>query len=328
MRVSVIIPNGNGRHLLPACLTSLRQQTYRDFQTVVVDNRSTDGSREYVRDNFPEVSLLPLAYDGVFAGTVNAGIRATRSEIVVLLNNDTEAEPNWLTELIAALDAAPRAGAAASKLLLFDRRGTLHSAGDFYALDGMPGSRGVWTQDDGRYDGDRSVFGACAGAAAYRRAALEDVGLFDESLIAYCEDVDLNIRLRLAGYDCVFAPRARVYHRLSATGGGPPASYHTGRNFLTVAVKDLPAPLLRRHWRRIARRQVAIALHSLRHAREPAARAKLRGQLAGVRALPTTLLRRRDVTRRTRIDPAELEWWLAQADRPLGDRRPSADPAA
>jgi GT2 family glycosyltransferase len=327
VRVSVIIPSGNGRHLLPGCLGSLRQQTYRDFETVVVDNRSTDGSRQYVRDNFPEVRLLALARDGVFARAVNAGIRATASEIVVLLNNDTEAEPTWLAELIGALDEAPRAGAAASKLLLFDRRGTLHSAGDFYAPDGMPGSRGVWTHDDGRYDGDRSVFGACGGAAAYRRAALEDVGLFDESLIAYCEDVDLNLRLRLAGYDCVFAPRARVYHRLSATGGGPPASYYTGRNLLTVAVKDLPAPLLRRYWRRIARRQLAIALHSLRHAREPAARAKLRGQLAGVRALPAAVLRRRDVTRRTRIDPAELEWWLAQADRPVGDRRPS-NPAA
>src|SRR5205085_3044506 len=121
----------------------------------------------------------------------------------------------------AALDREPHAGAATSQLLLFDRRDTLHSAGDFFGLDGMPGSRGVWTRDDGRYDADTLVFGASGAAVVYRRSALDDVGLFDESLGAYCEDVDLNLRLRLAGYEIAFAPGARVYHRLSATGGGP-----------------------------------------------------------------------------------------------------------
>lgn len=326
MRAVVIIPNGNGRHLLPDCLGSLRRQTYQDFRTLVVDNVSTDGSVDFVRAGFPEVDLLPLSFNGVFAATVNAGIRATTSELVVLLNNDTEAEPDWLAELIGALDREPTAGAATSKLLLFDRRDTLHSAGDFFGLDGMPGSRGVWTRDDGRYDDDRFVFGASGAAVAYRRSALDDVGLFDESLTAYCEDVDLNLRLRLAGYEIAFAPRARVYHRLSATGGGPPASYYTGRNFLTVLARDLPAPILRRHWPKMLERQAAMALHSLWHAREPAARAKLRGQAAGLRALPTALLRRRDVQRRTGIPAEQLEWWLAQADRPIGERRPPASP--
>lgn len=322
MRVALIVPNGDGRHLLAACLAALRRQTFRDFRALVVDNDSTDGSVEYVRAEFPEVDVLPLGYNGVFAGTVNAGIRATTSEIVVLLNNDTEAEPDWLAELVGALDRERTAGAATAKLLLFDRRDTLHSAGDFYGLDGMPGNRGVWTRDDGRYDGDHFVFGASGAAAAYRRSALDDVGLLDESLGAYCEDVDLNLRLRLAGYEIVFAPRARVYHRLSATGGGPLASFYTGRNFLTVVAKDLPTPILRRHWPKIVRRQLLMTVHSLGHAREPAARAKLRGQLAGLAGLPRALIRRREVERRTRIPPEQLEWWLAQADRPIGDRRP------
>jgi GT2 family glycosyltransferase len=320
VRAAVIIPNGNGRRLLSDCLGSLRRQIYPDFTTLVVDNASTDGSVEYVRGAFPEVDVLPLGYNGVFAATVNAGIEATSSEIVVLLNNDTEAEPDWLGELIAALDREPRAGAATSKLLLFDRRDALHSAGDFYGVDAMPGSRGVWTRDDGRYDADRFVFGASGAAAAYRRRVLDDVGRFDESLTAYCEDVDLNLRLRLAGYEVAFAPRARVYHRLSATGGGPLASYYTGRNFLVVAAKDLPAPILRRHWPKIVRRQLAMALHSLWHAREPAARAKLRGQAAGIAALPRALLRRRYVERKTRIPPEPLECWLALGDRPIRDQ--------
>ena len=322
MRVAVVIPNGNGRHLLADCLGSLRRQTFRDFRTLLVDNVSTDGSVEYVRAEFPEVAVLPLGRNGIFAATVNAGIRATSSELVVALNNDTEAEPTWLAELVAALDRHPDAAAATSKLLLFDRRDTLHSAGDFFGLDGMPGSRGVWTRDDGRYDGDELVFGASGAAAVYRRSALADVGLFDESLGAYCEDVDLNLRLRLAGYQIAFAPRARVYHRLSATGGGPIASYFTGRNFLTVIAKDLPAPILRRHWPKIVRRQLAMTLDSLRHGREPAARAKLRGQLHGLAGLPRALVRRREVARKTRVPTDKIEWWFAQADRPIGARRP------
>lgn len=317
MRVSLIIPSGNGRHLLPDCLESLRLQTYRDFQTVVVDNASTDDSVELMRKQYPEVRVLELGYNGAFVGAVNAGIRATTGEIVVLLNNDTAAEPEWLAELIAVLDAAPDAGMAASKLLLWDRRDTLHSAADFYGLDGIPGSRGVWQRDEGQYDRDRYVFGACGGAAAYRRTLFDDIGLFDQELFAYCEDVDLNLRAQAAGYGCVFAPRSRVYHRLSATGSGPFASYHCGRNFITVLLKDVPGPVLRRHWPRMVRAQARFAIEALWHAREPAARARLRGQLAGLALVPRTLVRRRQVQRRLRVPAERIEALMAQGDRPF-----------
>jgi len=152
VRVSVIIPSGNGRAHLPVCLAALRRQSFDDFEVVLVDNNSSDDSIEFVRRAFPEVRVVALPYDGVFAGSVNAGIRRGGGEIVVLLNNDTEAEPDWLAELVGALDREPEASMAASKLLLFDRRDTLHSAGDFYGLDGVPGSRGVWQRDRGQYD--------------------------------------------------------------------------------------------------------------------------------------------------------------------------------
>jgi GT2 family glycosyltransferase len=316
VRVSVVVPSGNGRHLLPDCLDALRAQTYRDFEVVVVDNASTDGSPAMLRAHYPEVRLLELGFNGAFARAVNAGIRATDSEIVVLLNNDTAPEPAWLAELIGALDAAPDAGMAASKILLWDRRDTLHSAADFYGLDGVPGSRGVWTRDDGRFDRDRYVFGACGGAAAYRRSMLREVGLFDGRLVAYCEDVDLNLRAQAAGHRCVFAPRARVYHRLSATGGGPFASYYCGRNFITVLARDLPGPILRRHWPKVARAQLGFALQSARHAREPAARARLRGQLVGLLRLPLALAQRRRLQRRRQVPIEYLEALLARADRP------------
>lgn len=321
MRASVVIPSGNGMAHLPVCLAALRAQTCRDFETIVVDNNSTDGSPEYVAGAFPDVRLLRLSYNGAFAGAVNAGITQARGEIVVLLNNDTEAEPTWLAELLAALEREPGAGMAASKLLLFDRRDTLQSAGDYYGLDGIPGNRGVWQRDDGRYDRDRWVFGACGGAAAYRRSLLEDVGLFDDDLVAYCEDVDLNLRARLRGHSCAFAPKARVYHKLSATGAGPLASYYNGRNFLYVLAKDVPEAILRRYWRRMVGAQLRLALHSARHGRESAARARLRGQVDGLRLLPRALAKRRAIQRRARVPAAEIEALMALGDRPTADAR-------
>ena len=302
--LAVIIPNWNGAHLLPTCLDALRRQRFRDFRTVVVDNGSRDDSLALLARDYPEVRVLALGENLGLAGGTNVGIRATpEAEIVATLNNDTEAHPDWLGELVGALAAHPEAGSAASKLLLFDRRDVIHSAGDYYRLDGIPGNRGVWERDDGRYGEPEMVFGACAGAAAYRRRMLEDVGLFDESFFMYCEDVDLAFRAQLLGYRCIYVPTAIVYHKLSATGGGPLASYYCGRNFLRVVAKDMPGPLLRRNWARVARSQVRLAAESLRHLREPAARARLRGQLDAVRELPR-LVRQRQTVQPLRRVPA------------------------
>ncbi|MBI2888193.1 MAG: glycosyltransferase family 2 protein [Chloroflexi bacterium] len=306
-RANVIIPNWNGAHLLPTCLDALRAQSFGDFEAVVVDNGSTDGSRPLLAQAYPEVRVMLLPENRYFAGAVNRAITETSAPLVVLLNNDTEAEPAWLGRLVGALDAHPEAGMATSKLLLFDRRTVLHSAGDYYTLRGQPGNRGVWEEDQGQYDGDQMVFSACGGAAAYRRSMLEEIGLFDEDLVAYCEDVDLAFRAQLAGYTCVFVPEARVYHRLSATGGGTLASYYCGRNFIGVAAKNMPSSLLRRHWLRILRSQAAHVWGALRHVREPAARARLRGQLAGLVALPRMWRKRRAVFALQRVPDAYIE---------------------
>lgn len=306
-RVSLIIPNWNGEALLPTCLGALRRQTYRDFETVVVDNASTDGSQELLRRDYPEVRVISLSHNLFFAGAVNAGIRLTEGELVALLNNDTEAEPCWLEVLVAALDANPQAGMAASKLLLFDRRDIIQSAGDFYRPSGVPGNRGVWQRDNSRYNSPGEVFGACAGAALYRRSMLEDIGLLDEDFRGYCEDVDLSFRAQLAGYRCIYAPAARVYHRLSATGGGPVASFLCGRNFINVVVKDMPGTLLRRYWHRILGAQLGYAWHSLCHSREAAARARLRGQAAALLHLPLMWRKRRVVQAARRVSVEYLD---------------------
>lgn len=312
-RVSVIIPNWNGARYLGTCLDSLRRQTYTDFETIVVDNASQDESVALMERDYPEVRVIRLNENRGLTGGVNAGIREARGDILVLFNNDTEADENWLRELVAALDAHPEAGMAATKMMLFDRRNVIHSAGDYYRTDGIPGNRGVWEEDSGQYDGDIWVFGPCGGAAAYRRSLLDEIGLFDEDLFMYCEDVDMAWRAQLAGHRCVFAPRAVIYHRLSATGGGKIASFYTGRNTIYVIAKDYPGDLLKKHWKDIIRAQWSIAKDALQAWRGVAARARLRGILAGIGRIPLALCKRRQVQRMRKVSSDYLEVLLTPA---------------
>jgi GT2 family glycosyltransferase len=307
MLVSVIIPNWNGGSLLPTCLDSLRRQTLRQHEVIVVDNASSDGSVALVKNDYPEVRLITMPRNRLFAGATNEGIRQATGDIIALLNNDTEADPHWLEELCRALDRHPEVGFCASKMLLFDRRNVINSAGDYYGVDGIPGNRGVWEYDNGQFDEETYVFGACGGAAAYRRAMLDDIGLFDEDLVAYCEDVDLNFRAQLAGYRCLFVPSAIVYHRLSATGGGPIASYYCGRNFIAVLAKDVPGGIIRRHWPHMLAAQLGYTAESLAHLREAAARARLRGQFHGLLLIPRALRKRAEVRKKTRVTEEYIE---------------------
>ena len=213
---------------------------------------------------------------------------------------------------------------AAAKMLLFDQRDTLHSAGDGYGVDGIPFNRGVWEKDEGPYDEPGWIFGGCGGAVAYRRAMLDDVAprstaswaVFDESFFMYCEDVDLNWRSQLAGWRCWYSPQAIVYHKLSATGGGPIASYYTGRNTLWAIAKNYPGSLLRKHWRRVLGAQWSVARDALGAWRGEAARARLRGQLAGLLALPKMLRRRRATPSESaqRVPDEYLEALMSRGD--------------
>ena len=314
MMIDVIIPNYNGAELLPACLDALRRQTRRDFVATVVDDGSTDESLRLLAGRYPEVDVIRLTCNQGLVAAINTAIVQTRAPYVVLLNNDTEADSAWLERLVGALERFPEYAFAASKLRLFDRRDILHSAGDGYSVGGQPYNRGVWQVDRGQYDAVVEVWGPCAGAAAYRRAALEalavDGEVLDGDLFMYCEDVDLNLRARLAGFRTLFVPQAVVYHRLSATGGGTLASYYCGRNFVTVWAKNMPARLIRRHLAAFLRFQAGIALDAVRHGKGAAARARLRGQFDGLRALPLFIAKRKQ--RRQAVSDSQFEQLLGQ----------------
>jgi len=312
MHTSIIIPNYNGLRFLAACLDALRGQTYSQKLTevILVDDGSTDDSVPFVRQHYPEVSIVQMARNSGLAAACNAGARAAHGDLLVMLNNDTEAEPGWLAALVASAAAHPQAGAIASKMLLFDRRDTLHNAGDLMGADGIPRNRGVWEQDRGQYDADLTIFGGCGGGVAYRRAAWEQAGGFDERLFMYLEDVDLAWRLQLLGWRAIFAPQARLYHHLSATGGGTLASFYVGRNTIWVIAKDMPAALIRRRLGAILAAQARVTLDAMRAWRGASARARLRGQLAGLLGLPKVLGWRRGVQGGRTVSLSDLEQLL------------------
>lgn len=278
----------------------MRRQTYPQVEVILVDNGSTDGSQALVEEHYPEVRLLALDRNLGLTGGSNAGFRAAQGQILVSLNNDTEAEPGFIAGLASGLLEHPEAGMASAKMLLFDERSRIHSAGDGYRANGIPFNRGVWQKDEGQYDQAGWIFGGCGGAVAYRRAMLDDIGLYDESFFMYCEDVDLNWRAQLAGWKCWYTPEAIVYHKLSATGGGQIASFYTGRNTLWVIAKNYPGALLRKNWPQIVRAQWQISANALKAWRGQAARARLRGQLAGLTGWPRTLSKRRKIQRSRR----------------------------
>jgi GT2 family glycosyltransferase len=316
-RVDVVIPTYNGRPLLQRCLQALQRQTYPDFRAVVVDDRSSDDTREMLRRDFPDVTLIALEHNQGFAAAANAGIDAGASELVALLNNDTEPADTWLAELVAAVDRHADAAAVTSKLLLAGKPGHIHSAGDTFSRRGVAGNRGVWERDGRQYDAEEEVFGACAAAALYRRSALlhvvsVDRAVFDPDFVMYCEDVDLNWRLRLLGYRIIYAPGAVAHHHLSATGGGPLASYYVARNNFGVLAKNPPVRLLLRILPRFAFAQLLSFLGALLRARQPAARARLRGLLAGPWFGLRQLSKRRRIQAARSVDAAAIARYLSR----------------
>jgi GT2 family glycosyltransferase len=303
---SVVVPTHNGlRHLAPM-LEALRGQTFADSEVIVVDDASSDQSAQFVAEQHPWARLIVNRRNLGFAASCNTGADAARGRYIVLLNNDTEPDVTWLAELAAAIVAHPQAAIIASKLLLYDRRDTLHTTGDLLGADGIAHNRGVWEVDAGQYDQGGQIFSGCGGASAYRKDIWQALGGFDEDFWMYLEDVDLGFRVRLLGGEVVFAPQARVYHRLSASGGDTLASYYVGRNTIWLLAKNMPRSLLLRNAPAIVAGQARIALDALRNWRGEAAQARLAGQWAGLLGLRRQLAKRQIIQPRRQVEDDEI----------------------
>jgi GT2 family glycosyltransferase len=240
---SVIILNWNGKHLLRECLDSVLAQSFRDFEILVVDNGSTDGSTEYLRAEYRDrVRLVPLGKNLGFSGGNNVGIGRARGAWVVFLNNDTQADPRWLEELHAAAGRHQDVPVFACKVLNYSRRDEIDTVGHLLYPDGISRGRGRLEKDTGQYDREEEVIFPSGCAAAYRKDLLDAIGGFDESFFAYCDDTELGIRARLFGARCLLVPKAVVYHKYSATGGtySEFKVYQVERNRVWVLMKYFP----------------------------------------------------------------------------------------
>jgi GT2 family glycosyltransferase len=311
---SVVIPHWNAIRFLPTCLDALAKQTYPHIEVIIADNHSTDGSRELVREQYPWVRLVELDDNYGFTGACNAGIRAANGAYVALLNNDTEVDPNWAAAVVDAFARHDDVGSVASKMMLFDKRDHIHTTGDFFTVDGRAGNRGVWQKDEGQYQQEDYVFSACGGSAAYRKTMLDQIGLLDDDFFFSAEDVDIGWRAQLAGWRCLYTPRAIVYHHLSASGGGVTASFHDGRNLIYLLVKNYPSDLWRKHGGAVLRAQWRLAHEALRAWRGAAAQARLRGMAAGIAGIPRNWRKRQQIQAARRVSLAYLESVLSPGE--------------
>ena len=309
--IRIIVLNWNGRRWLEGCLGALGQQTGRAFEVVVVDNASTDGSVELVRERFPQCQVVALDANLGFAAGNNAGARGATGPYLAFLNNDTEVEAGWLNALVEAVERDPRTGLVSSQVVFMDRPDVIDSAGDGYLRCGG-GFKHRHGQPAVRHTGDGEVFGACGAAFLIRRELFETLGGFDEDLFMVYEDVDLSYRARLRGARCTYASAARVRHAGSASLGrvSDRAVYYGQRNLEWTWLKNSPRSIL---WRSLASHLLYDLAGLVGYARAGHLGAWLRGKLAACAGLPAVLRKRREVQRAVTVDPEDL-WRLMDRD--------------
>jgi hypothetical protein len=302
-QVSVIILNWNGRHLLPACLAALDSQTLRDFEVVVVDNGSHDGSTEWLAAQFPTVRLIRNATNLGFAAANNQGIRVAQAPLIMLLNNDAYLAPDCLQKLVEAAAGASWAGMFACKILQHDAPDHMDSAGIEVDRAGIAWNRG-WGEPIARHAQALEVFGPSAAAALYRRAMLDQIGLLDDDFFIYYEDVDLAWRAQWAGWRCLYVPEAEARHVHSATTGRGSAfkARLLGRNKWWAILKDYPFAALAIYVPLMAALDLGAALAGSWRGRNLG---PVRGRLAALRAVRKVWRQRGAVQHDA---PPNLDW--------------------
>lgn len=243
MKSTIVIPNYNGMSYIEACLKSVYAQTVASYEVIIVDNGSQDGSLAWIKEHYPQTTLIELEENKGFCKAVNDGIRAAKTPYVVLLNNDTQVKNDFLQELENAMEQDDKAFSGSAKMLVMKKPELMDDGGDYYCALG-------WAFADGkgkpqvRYNRPKKIFAACGGAAIYRKEVFEQIGYFDEEHFAYLEDIDIGYRARLAGYHNIYVPTARVLHAGSAVTGSRYNAFKialSSRNSVYLIYKNMPA---------------------------------------------------------------------------------------
>lgn len=243
MKSTIIIPNYNGIKFIENCMKALERETSAKYHICVVDNGSTDGSKEWVEKNCPYVQVIALKENTGFCGAVNAGIRACRTPYVILLNNDTEVEYGFVKALEDALESERNAFSVSAKMVDMKQADLLDGAGDLYCALGWAFARGKGKKVTGNYEKQEEIFSACGGAVIYRKEVLDKIGIFDENHFAYLEDCDLGYRAQIYGYRNYYTPKAVVKHAGSGVSGSKHNEFKvslSSKNSIYLIYKNMP----------------------------------------------------------------------------------------
>jgi GT2 family glycosyltransferase len=306
-RLSLIIVSWNsGRHL-PRCLESLSRQTFRDFETIIVDNGSTDNSTDRLEEQYPHLHIRVerLLKNLGFSAANNLGARIARGKWLVLLNADAFPKPGWLTELVTASEANPAFKSFSSRQLQAGNPGILDGAGDAYHVSGMAWRIGLGYPSDTYGLESAEIFSPCAAAAMYLRDAFLEVGGFDEDFFSYFEDVDLGFRLQLGGYRCLYVPQAEVEHIGSSTFGKRSdfAFYHSHRNLVWTYVKNMPSKLL---WLHLPEHIAANLIYVVYYALRGRGIVLMKAKMDALTGLTKALGKRREIQRKRKLSSQEI----------------------
>jgi GT2 family glycosyltransferase len=305
INISIIIPNWNGIKYLPRCLEAIEEQTFRDFEVIVVDNGSADGSVPYIKNNYPDVTVVELGENHGFAQAANIGARKAGGRWLALLNNDAFPAQDWLQNLRRAAEQHPDYSFFASRLLQADNPQILDGAGDVYHISGMAWRR-YYNLPNSRVDHQQQeVFSPCGAAALYDRGAYLEVGGYDPTYTSYHEDVDLGFRLRLRGYRCLYVPDAVVYHIGSASFGvqSDTQIYFGHRNLVWSFFQNMPGGLL---WKYLPAHIAANALFLGYYTLRGHAGAIWRAKRDAVLKLPDIIKKRQMIQSKRTATPDEI----------------------
>lgn len=307
-RVCLSIINYKGRQFLSELLESIRIQTYRDCETILIDNDSQDGSVDFVRSEYPWVRTLPQSSNLGYARAANLAMRSSEAEYVAILNTDLKLGKDWVEQIVRPAESDSSVAVVASKLLLYDYPQYLNGVGGGMTHLGYTWDRGMFERDEGQYDQVDDVAFACGGAALFRRRTILKVGGFDEMFYMYHEDVDLCWRLWVLGYRVVTAPRAVAYHKFSASTGDNKGMMWRElmgeRNNIRSLLKN-----------RELRRLIPLLRELYELPQEPARKELQWGNfLWNLRRLPNTLWHRLRIQWRRRNSDAELERLLLHSE--------------
>jgi GT2 family glycosyltransferase len=322
--ISVVIVNWNRRDLLRACLDSLAAQTFTNFEIIVVDNGSDDGSAAMVREFPRPIHLIENRENRGFCAANNQGFSVSQSEYIALLNNDAEADPGWLQAMLDTIQIKPDVGETdlgmvASKILVWEDPRVIDKCGHLIYPDGQNRGRGHGQLDQGQFNRQEEVLWPDGCAALYRRAMLDEVGGFDEEFFAYADDAELGLRARIAGWTCLYAPGAVVKHHRGATLGLNSARRLTliERNRVLLVVKLFPWNLLwvngAYHLIRIGAGMAAALRGKGEIRRYPGAKGKLtaatallKGTLSALPLIPSMIRKRRTFRSKHRLSPKQV----------------------